>query len=235
MCLCSNTSATWPLNPFFSSHPLYTPTSVPLVMFSDTCRALATLTYVVWHVAAGTGSRGIRSQGSQTVELGFEGKAVYSQFQSIFCIFLPSSVWIISSLISSLHFNSLYLIFVLSWIAMSTHTRFSLLALTSGLLQIPDCHLCLSYIWCSHSQETDTGSYIWRWPEFGAERICVTSQGCPRPSVTSEKAQSFQAQFPQLCNNDTMSISWESAKIPSLEPCWHPDSCVQWVPCDDCI
>ena len=90
---------------------------------------------------------------------------------------------------------------------------------TSGLLQIPDCHLRLSYIWCSHSQETDTGSYICRWPEFGAEWICVTSQGCPRPSVTSEKAQSFQAQFPQLCNNDTMSISWESAKTPSLEPC----------------
>lgn len=83
---CSNTSAAWPLNPFFSSHPLYTPTSVPLVMFSDTCRALATLTYVVWHVTAGTGSRGIRSQGSQTAELGFKGSCLFT-ISELFSVF----------------------------------------------------------------------------------------------------------------------------------------------------
>ena len=57
-------------------------------------------------MTAGSGSRGIRSQGSQTAEWGFEGKAIYSQFQSIFCIFLPSSMWIQTLMLSKSYFKS---------------------------------------------------------------------------------------------------------------------------------
>ena len=66
------------LSPFFSSHPLHTPTSRPLVMFADPCRALIVyqvspcMLSDVWDETGSRGIRETRSEVSQMTELGLE-------------------------------------------------------------------------------------------------------------------------------------------------------------------
>ena len=103
---------------------------------------------------------------------------------------------------------------------MCAHIRFSLFA-----LRLQTSCKFLTAIYASLISDSLTVKKLTLGSIFGGgQNLEQNGSGSPLRAAPGHlwpqrRHSQFQAQFPKLGNNDTMSISWEPAKTPSLEPC----------------